>query len=131
MAPTDGQQKHLLLNTDERVISASRHEMSLLDASLNYPLETLYSYISPRLYNSINLINQTSPETATKFRNLEQAFTLHDDSMESTLFWQAYQQYQDDAFIRCGWCPASIPPIASCPACVPTIRSCSTSSRAT
>ena len=29
----DGQQKHLLLNTDERVISASRHEMSLLDAS--------------------------------------------------------------------------------------------------
>ncbi len=35
----DGQQKHLLLNTDERVISASRHEMTLLDASLNYPLE--------------------------------------------------------------------------------------------
>ena len=96
----DGQQKHLLLNTDERVISASRHEMSLLDASLNYPLETLYSYISPRLYNSINQINQNSPETATKFRNLEQAFTLHDDSMESTLFWQAYQQYQDDAFYQ-------------------------------
>ncbi|CAJ1794641.1 hypothetical protein LMCDFJHI_01810 [Aeromonas salmonicida] len=96
----DGQQKRLQLNTNERIMSVSRHEMTLLDAALNYPLETLYSYISPRLYNSINLINQNSPETATKFRNLEQAFTLRDDSMESTLFWQAYQQYQDDAFYQ-------------------------------
>ncbi len=94
----DGQRKHLQLSTDERVLSASRHEMTLLDASLNYPLETLYSYISPRLYNSINQINQNSPETATKFRNLEQAFTLHDDSLESIQFWQAYEQYQEDAF---------------------------------
>ena len=94
----DGQRKHLQLSTDELVLSASRHEMTLLDASLNYPLETLYSYISPRLYNSINQINQNSPETATKFRNLEQAFTLHDNSLESTQFWQAYEQYQEDAF---------------------------------
>ncbi|MFR9702114.1 hypothetical protein ACL00O_06390 [Aeromonas sanarellii] len=94
----DGQRKHLQLTTDERVLSASRHEMTLLDTALNYPLETLYSYISPRLYNSINQINQHSPETATKFRNLEQAFTLHDSSLESTQFWQAYRQYQEDAF---------------------------------
>ena len=51
-------------------------------------------------FHSINLINQSSPETATKFRNLEQAFTLRDDSMESMLFWQAYQQYQEDAFYQ-------------------------------
>ncbi|MGU5594510.1 hypothetical protein ACV1C6_14250 [Aeromonas sanarellii] len=94
----DGQRKHLQLTTDERVLSASRHEMTQLDTALNYPLETLYSYISPRLYNSINQINQHSPETATKFRNLEQAFTLHDSSLESTQFWQAYRQYQEDAF---------------------------------
>ena len=72
--------------------------MTLLDTALNYPLETLCSHISPRLYNSINQINQHSPETATKFRNLEQAFTLHDSSLESTQFWQAYRQYQEDAF---------------------------------
>ncbi|MGY3858946.1 hypothetical protein [Aeromonas intestinalis] len=96
----DGQQKHLQLSTDEHILSASRHEMTQLDASLNYPLETLYSYISPRLYSSINQINQSSPETATKFRNLEQAFTLHDNSQESTQFWQAYQQYQEDAFYQ-------------------------------
>ena len=53
----DGQRKHLQLTTDERVLSASRHEMTQLDTALNYPLETLYSYISPRLYNSINQIN--------------------------------------------------------------------------
>lgn len=94
----DGQRKHLQLTTDERVLTASRHEMTQLDTALNYPLETLYSYISPRLYNSINQINQHSPETATKFRNLEQAFTLHDSSLESTQFWQAYRQYQEDAF---------------------------------
>ncbi|MEI4964912.1 hypothetical protein [Aeromonas caviae] len=94
----DGQRKHLQLTTDERVLSASRHEMTQLDTALNYPLETLYSYISPRLYNSINQINQHSPETATKFRNLEQAFTLHDSSLESAQFWQAYRQYQEDAF---------------------------------
>jgi hypothetical protein len=97
---TDGQRKHFQLTTDDQVMAASRHEMSLLDASLTNPLETLYAYISPRLYNSINLINQNSPETATKFRNLEQAFTLRDNSMESLLFWQAYQQYQDDAFYQ-------------------------------
>ncbi|ELM3616241.1 TPA: hypothetical protein SIA35_002139 [Aeromonas sobria] len=97
---TDGQRKHFQLTTDDQVIAASRHEMSLLDASLTNPLETLYAYISPRLYNSINLINQSSPETATKFRNLEQAFTLRDDSTESMLFWQAYQQYQEDAFYQ-------------------------------
>lgn len=72
--------------------------MTQLDTALNFPLETLYSYISPRLYNSINQINQHSPETATKFRNLEQAFTLHDSSLESAQFWQAYRQYQEDAF---------------------------------
>jgi hypothetical protein len=94
----DGQQKHLQLTADERTFSASRHEMTQLDTALNFPLETLYSYISPRLYNSINQINQHSPETATKFRNLEQAFTLHDDSLESAQFWQAYRQYQEDAF---------------------------------
>ena len=94
----DGQRKHLQLTTDERVLSASRHEMTQLDTALNYPLETLYSYISPRLYNSINQINHYSPETATKFRDLEQAFTLHDSSLESIQFWQAYQQYQEDAF---------------------------------
>ena len=94
----DGQRKHLQLSTDERAFSASRHEMTQLDTALNFPLETLYSYISPRLYNSINQINQHSPETATKFRNLEQAFTLHDSSLESAQFWQAYRQYQEDAF---------------------------------
>ncbi|MCF5768123.1 hypothetical protein [Aeromonas veronii] len=97
---SDGQRKHFQLTTDDQVMAASRHEMSLLKASLTNPLETLYAYISPRLYNSINLINQSSPETATKFRNLEQAFTLRDDSMESMLFWQAYQQYQEDAFYQ-------------------------------
>lgn len=96
----DGQRKHFQLTTDDQVMAASRHQMSLLDASLTNPLETLYAYISPRLYNSINLINQNSPETATKFRNLEQAFTVRDDSMESILFWQAYQQYQEDAFYQ-------------------------------
>ncbi|HHQ4519409.1 TPA: hypothetical protein ACSP3N_001918 [Aeromonas veronii] len=97
---SDGQRKHFHLTTNDQVMAASRHEMSLLDASLTNPLETLYAYISPRLYNSLNLINQSSPETATKFRNLEQAFTLRDNSMESLLFWQAYQQYQEDAFYQ-------------------------------
>ena len=101
----DGQQKHLQLTADERTFSASRHEMTQLDTALNFPLETLYSYISPRLYNSINQINQHSPETATKFRNLEQAFTLHDSSLESAQFWQAYRQYQEDAFTKCGSSP--------------------------
>ncbi|MCF3096228.1 hypothetical protein EHZ86_02570 [Aeromonas australiensis] len=97
---SDGQRKHFQLTMNDRVMAASRHEMSLLEAALTNPLETLYAYISPRLYNSINQINQNSPETATKFRNLEQAFTIRDDSMESMLFWQAYQQYQADAFYQ-------------------------------
>ena len=45
---TDGQRKHFQLTTDDQVMAASRHEMSLLEASLTNPLETLYAYISPR-----------------------------------------------------------------------------------
>ncbi|MGL4251654.1 MAG: hypothetical protein ACRCR1_13675 [Aeromonas sp.] len=97
---SDGQRKHFQLTTNDQVMAASRHEMSLLDASLTNPLETLYAYISPRLYNSINLINQSSPESSIKLHDLEQAFTLRDDSRESILFWQAYQQYQEDAFYQ-------------------------------
>ncbi len=64
---TDGQHKHFQLTTDDQVMAASRHEMSLLEASLTNPLETLYAYISPRLYNSINLINQSSPRPPPSF----------------------------------------------------------------
>lgn len=96
----DGRYKLFHLTTDYQVMAASNHEMTQLTTALTQPLETLYAYISPRLYNSINRINQNSPETATKFRNLEQAFRLRDNSMESLQFWQAYQQYQEDAFYQ-------------------------------
>ncbi|PJG58343.1 hypothetical protein [Aeromonas cavernicola] len=105
----DGQLKQFYLTTNDDAMAASRREVALLEASLTNPLETLYAYISPRLYNSINVINQNSPETATKFRNLEQAFMLHDQSDESGLFWQAYQQYQDDAFYQMRMVPCIHP----------------------
>ena len=123
--------KHLQLTADERTFSASRHEMTQLDTALNFPLETLYSYISPRLYNSINQINQHSPETATKFRNLEQAFTLHDSSLESAQFWQAYRQYQEDAFYEMRVQPCVHPANQKLPCAPQLLPSCSISSRET
>lgn len=94
----DGKQQHFQLQTDDKTLAKSQHERVLLDASLNHPIETLYAYISPRLYNSLSQINQNSPSTATKFLSLEQAFTTRDNSPESREFWQAYEQYQEDAF---------------------------------
>nr|WP_244911281.1 hypothetical protein [Aeromonas bivalvium] len=96
----DGQARHFQLQTDDSTLARQRHEMGLLDLSLQHPIETLYAYISPRLYNSLSQINQNSPSTATKFLSLEQAFTTRDNSPESREFWQAYEQYQEDAFTQ-------------------------------
>lgn len=125
----DGQQKHLQLTADERTFSASRHEMTQLDTALNFPLETLYSYISPRLYNSINQINQHSPETATKFRNPNRPLPCTTAASNPPSSGRPTGNIRRTPSTRCGSSPACTRPIRSCPACAPTTPSCSISSR--
>ncbi len=69
-----------------------------INFTLNSPIRALHGYIGPRLMHVLDSINAASPSYATKFVSIEHAFSVRDASPESTLFWQAYYQYQDDAF---------------------------------
>lgn len=69
-----------------------------INFTLNSPVRALHGYIGPRLMHVLDSINAVSPDDATKFVSIEHAFSVRDASPESTLFWQAYYQYQDDAF---------------------------------
>ncbi|MCE2596506.1 hypothetical protein K6Y31_17050 [Motilimonas cestriensis] len=69
-----------------------------INFTLNSPIRALHGYIGPRLMHVLDSINSVSPDHATKFVSIEHAFSVKDASPESTLFWQAYYQYQDDAF---------------------------------
>lgn len=78
-------------------------ENSLLDSykvsySLNHPIRAIHTYLSPRLEFAIKRINYYSADEADKIVNLKSAFINKDESNSSQLFWQAYNQYQDDAF---------------------------------
>ncbi|MCE2570999.1 hypothetical protein [Motilimonas eburnea] len=69
-----------------------------INFTLTSPVRALHGYIGPRLMHVLDSINAVSPSDATKFVSIEHAFSVRDASPESTLFWQAYYQYQDDAF---------------------------------
>lgn len=94
----DGNRHHITFSADEGALDASRREMTTLDRALNFPLETLFAQMGEKLQGTLAEINRLSPEGAVKFDNLEQAFALRDQSPQSVMFWQAYHQYQEDAF---------------------------------
>ena len=78
-------------------------EHSLLDSykvsfSLTYPIKAIHAFLSPRLEYAIQRINYYSDDHEPKITDLKSAFATTDESRTSQLFWQAYNQYQDDAF---------------------------------
>ena len=84
------------LNSDE--LAKDKEYFFKLSYSLSYPKEAIRAYITPRLSYAMELINRYTPESEVKLSSLEQALNLNDNSLSSQLFWQAYRQYQSDAF---------------------------------
>ncbi|WP_392340840.1 hypothetical protein [Moritella marina] len=78
-------------------------ETSLLDSyklsfSLSNPIKAIHTYLTPRLEFAIERINFYTPDEQNKITDIRYAFTNKDESNASQLFWQAYNQYQNDAF---------------------------------
>ncbi|MGY3928058.1 hypothetical protein [Aeromonas simiae] len=94
----DGQEHHIRFDATARDVATSHRDMQRLDAALNAPLETLFAQMGQKLQHTLTAINQSSPASAPKFSTLDEAFSRRDDTPESLQFWQAYHQYQSDAF---------------------------------
>lgn len=92
--------QQIAFEVSERDLRASELEMQRLDSALNFPIESLYSKMGSKLEGSLVEINRVTPADNLKFASLEQALALQDDSIPSMLFWQAYQQYEEDAFFE-------------------------------
>lgn len=78
-------------------------ETSLLDSyklsfSLSNPIKAIHTYLTPRLEFAIERINFYTPDDQHKITDIRYAFTNSSESNASQLFWQAYNQYQNDAF---------------------------------
>lgn len=93
-----GQSQEIKANFSRNQVKQGIEDQQKLNYSLNKPVRALHTYIEPRLSHVVNSINYYSPENAVKFSSIEHAFSIKDSTVESRLFWQAYYQYQDDAF---------------------------------
>ncbi len=93
-----GRQQELNVYFGKELVKQGYGDKQKINYTLSYPVQALHTYLGPRLIHVMRTINQYSPQSATKFVNLEHAFSTRDKSPESEMFWQAYYQYQDDAF---------------------------------
>jgi len=87
---------HSFFNTDS--VAASVLDSYKVSYSINYPIKAIHTYLTPRLEFAINRINYYTADKAELITDLKTAFVNRDDTNSSQLFWQAYNQYQDDAF---------------------------------
>ncbi len=97
---TDKEGKNLKVNSffDTEIVETSLLDSYKLSFSLSYPIKAIHTYLTPRLEFAIERINFYTPDDQEKLIDIRYAFTNKDDSNASQLFWQAYDQYQNDAF---------------------------------
>lgn len=97
---TDKAGKNLKVNSffDTEIVETSLLDSYKLSFSLSYPIKAIHTYLTPRLEFAIERINFYTPDDQEKLIDIRYAFTNKDDSNASQLFWQAYDQYQNDAF---------------------------------
>ncbi|CAM2813083.1 hypothetical protein [Moritella viscosa] len=97
---TDSKGKNLKIKSffDTDIVETSLLDSYKLSFSLSYPIKAIHTYLTPRLEFAIDRINFYTPDDQDKIKDIRYAFTNKDESNASQLFWQAYNQYQNDAF---------------------------------
>jgi len=97
---TDSKGKSLKIKSffDTDIVETSLLDSYKLSFSLSYPIKAIHTYLTPRLEFAIDRINFYTPNDQEKIKDIQYAFTNKDKSNASQLFWQAYNQYQNDAF---------------------------------
>ena len=97
---TDNQGKNLTVKSffDTDIVETSLLDSYKLSFSLSYPIKAIHTYLTPRLEFAIERINFYTTDEKDKITDIRYAFTNKDESSSSQLFWQAYNQYQNDAF---------------------------------
>ncbi|MCJ8351665.1 hypothetical protein [Moritella sp.] len=83
---------------DTDIVETSLRDSYKLSFSLSHPIKAIHTYLTPRLEFAIERINFYTPDDQDKITDIKYAFTNKDESNASQLFWQAYNQYQNDAF---------------------------------
>lgn len=104
---------HSFFNTDSVVTSVL--DSYKVSYSLNYPIKAIHTYLTPRLQYAIKRINYFTPSKADQIKDMKTAFISKNDTNSSKLFWQAYSQYQDDAFYHLKISPCIHPDSAELP----------------
>ncbi|PKH07269.1 hypothetical protein [Moritella sp. Urea-trap-13] len=97
---TDREGKDLKVKSffDTELVETSLQDSYKLSFSLSNPIKAIHTYLTPRLEFAIERINFYTPDDQDKITDIRYAFTNKADSNASQLFWQAYNQYQNDAF---------------------------------
>lgn len=95
---TKGEKQSITLNLSESDVQRALKDKQRLDYSLAFPLEALQGYLHPLLQQVIDQINQLREDPEPYFTSLSHALGNEDNTPESALFWQAFNQYQRDAF---------------------------------
>ena len=104
---------HSFFNTDSVV--ASVLDSYKVSYSLNYPIKAIHTYLTPRLKYAIKRINYFTPSKGDQLPDIKAAFISKNETPNSKLFWQAYNQYQDDAFYHLKISPCVHPDSADLP----------------
>lgn len=97
---TDQEGKNLKVKSffDTEIVETSLLDSYKLSFSLRYPIKAIHTYLMPRLEFAIERINFYTPDDQEKITDIKHAFANKNESNASQLFWQAYHQYQNDAF---------------------------------
>lgn len=97
-------------------LKASAHDLKRaltdkqrLDYSLEFPLQAMQGYLNPRLEQVIEKINTLSESKTPYFESVTDALSNQSDTPEATIFWQAFSQYQRDAFYHLRILPCENP----------------------
>jgi len=114
---TNNEGKNLKVKSffDTAIVETSLLDSYKLSFSLSYPIKAIHTYLTPRLEFAIERINFYTPNDQEKITDIKYAFTNKDESHASQLFWQAYNQYQNDAFYHLKITPCVHPDDAELP----------------
>ena len=105
----NGQTYDLQLKASEYHLQRALRDQQLLGDSLENPLQAMRRYLNPKLEGVIEKINTLSESETPYFESVNDALNNQSDTPEATIFWQAFSQYQRDAFYHLRILPCENP----------------------
>jgi len=77
-----------------------KDDSQLMSYTLSYPVQAIQAYMKPRLYFLTGMINELTGRHEQDRLQLEDLLHQKRSTPESELFWDAFYDYQEDAFLH-------------------------------